>query len=216
MRKIIKKKLDFDLTINYFLKSLMDSNYVSDVVVSVIDFSGGDFFTMLPDPVDHEKIHEFSIGGILHKNPIQRGVIGSLPGIYEFSEIPSVTNELAEMVKIFVEKNGQNLCLIDDVIRNSSDSFQNDLELSECVVFHDLDVYYLINNLNASNALIVKCLRNSKAYWHSLCIFSKMSISDIQHKNLTASEIKNICLNAHLLVVGAYDGEGYVFWEKNQ
>ena len=137
-------------------------------------------------------------------------------GIYEFSEIPSIINELADLVKSFLKKYNKILCLIDDVIRNSSDSFENNFELSECMAFHDQDAYYLINNFNAEQSLIVKCLRNSNAHWHSLCIFSKGSIQDVQHKILTDPKIREICLNAQFLIVGAYDGEGYVFWEKDQ
>lgn len=203
-------------TLPYFLNSLKDSNYVSGIVIACIDFTKGKFFTLLPDSVDREKIYEFSNGGILPQNPIQRKPIGSLPGVHEFSMIPSITNELAGIVEKFLQKNEENVCLIDDVIRNSKDSFQKDVELSECVVFHDQDVYYLINNQRSKSSLIVKCLRNSRAFWHSLCIFSKTSIRDIQGKIITDLQIKDICMNAQFLIVGAYDGEGYVFWERDK
>ena len=65
MKKLIKNKLDFDLTIGYFVNSIKDSNYISDVVIRSIDLTKGSFFTLLPDSADREKIYEFSNGGIL-------------------------------------------------------------------------------------------------------------------------------------------------------
>ena len=35
------------------------------------------------------------------------------------------------------------------------------------------------------------------------------------NKTLSLEKIKEICLKTELAMVGAYDGEGFVFWEKN-
>lgn len=216
MKNLVKKYLTFSLTIDYFLNSLKKSNYLSDFLVSVIDFTKGNFFTLLPDSADHEKIYEFSSGGILQQNLIQRGRVGSLPGEYEFSEIPSITDDLAGLAENFLQKDKENFCLIDDVIRDSDDLFKNNLNLYEIALFHDKEVYYLIDHFHFNRSLIVHCLRNSKAYWHSLCIFSKTLTQDIRNKILEDSKIRDICLNAQFLIVGAYDGEGYIFWEREE
>ena len=39
-------------------------------------------------------------------------------------------------------------------------------------------------------------------------------MSEIKNQKLTIKKIKEICLNTKIIIVGAYDGEGYIFWER--
>ena len=53
----------------------------------------------------------------------------------------------------------------------------------------------------------------SNAIWHSLCIISENQLNSAE-TILTLEKIKAICMNAKIVIIGAYDGEGYIFWEK--
>lgn len=61
-------------------------------------------------------------------------------------------------------------------------------------------------------------MEESIGFWHSLCLLSKTNekILDLVNKNLKSSFIYDVCLNAHTIILGAYDIEGYVFWEKEK
>jgi hypothetical protein len=61
----------------------------------------------------------------------------------------------------------------------------------------------------------VKCLRASNVLWHSLCVFTTANLIEVS-KMLNLEKIKEICKRTELFMVCAYDGEGYVFWEKHQ
>jgi len=54
----------------------------------------------------------------------------------------------------------------------------------------------------------------SNAIWHSLGVMTTANLS-CNNKVLTFEKIKEACLLSELIFVCAYDGEGYVFWEKN-
>ena len=55
-------------------------------------------------------------------------------------------------------------------------------------------------------------MENSNAFWHSLCLTEAdfMNVTD----TLKIEKIKEVCLKTKLVMIGAYDGEGYVFWES--
>lgn len=81
-------------------------------------------------------------------------------------------------------------------------------------VFHNDEVYSLLNKNNISQEVILQCLRFSTSFWHSLCVFTTADLNDVS-KELSKKNIREICLMTEIVMVGAYDGEGYVFWEKN-
>ena len=59
------------------------------------------------------------------------------------------------------------------------------------------------------------CFKASRSFWHSLAVISEVNIQPIKEsRNLSLEQIKNICSNVKMFFIGAYDGEGYVFWEK--
>ena len=76
------------------------------------------------------------------------------------------------------------------------------------------EIYFLLGKNKISEKIILECLRASNSFWHSLCVFTTADFTDVI-KDLTLEKIKEICLSTELVMVGAYDGEGYVFWEKN-
>ena len=76
------------------------------------------------------------------------------------------------------------------------------------------DVYFLLWKRTKFLKLILESLRASNAFWHSLGVFTTADFTDVT-KDLTLEKIKEICLSTELVMIGAYDGEGYVFWEKN-
>ena len=57
-------------------------------------------------------------------------------------------------------------------------------------------------------------MRWSTSFWHSLCVFTTADFTGVT-QTLSLEKIKEICLKTELVMVAAYDGEGYVFWEKN-
>ena len=81
-------------------------------------------------------------------------------------------------------------------------------------VFYNEEVYSLLTKNNISKELILKCLRFSTSFWHSLCVFTPADFIK-ETKFLNLEKIKEICLTTELIMVGAYDAEGYLFWEKN-
>ena len=179
--------------------------------MKIISSNKGEFFTLLPDEADLAKLHNFD-QSILPAMPKQKGPVGSLPGIYIYSMIPSIEEELCEYLINKIKKNNT-CCVFDCFNATYNASYHCDL-FDSCGKYYEQEVYYIVGSKNISKKTILECLYSSKTFWHSLCILTEDFFQDITNKIFSLEKMQEICLKSYLVIVGAYDGEGYIFWEK--
>jgi len=213
MRKLYNHPLNFELALAFFKDSLEETNTLSIEIIKFICCQNGRFFTLLPDNADLAKLHQFT-QGILPEMPMQRGPVGNLPGIYTYSKISSLEEELCNYLINKIKKHNFS-CIFDHY--NATYNNGNGCELFESYGRHyEREVYYFIDRKNVSEQSVIECLYASKTFWHSLCILTEADFHDPIDRALSTKMIQEICLKSRLAIVGAYDGEGYIFWEKNE
>ena len=210
MQQLIKYKLDFDPTWKYFKENLDNVNALSSELLNLLNFKNGYFFTLLPDNANFKNIYHFKEGLILPQNPIQTQIING--NRLAFSWTPNIDNELSQLILKEISSNPQFSCIMDNVLGAPEDK-NHPCYSDNYTLFYDDEIYSLLNN-NISYDLISLYLRYSHTIWHSLCVLTKADFSNFT-KTINLEKIKEICLKTELVIVGAYDGEGYVFWEKN-
>lgn len=191
MKKINKYLLDFNDAIKYFRDNLDSTNTLSSLLVKMVDFKSGHFFTLLPEDSNLENLNVFTSGGML----FSRG--------QQWSEL--ILNKL--------KSNSKLLSIFDDFNSSFHPDYQDSLFL-HCGRIYQNEVYYLITSDIATDVLIGECLCASNTIWHSLCVLSKTNIHS--NKVLMHEDIENISINVQFIMIVAYDDEGYIFWEKNQ
>ena len=211
MKKLKKYELDFDITWKYIKNNIEGANTLCTELINILDFHTGFFFTLLPSNANFQRINEFTDGIILPQNPNVEFIINEKKASY--SEIPTLQEELCDFIFKTLNDNQKLSCIFDDVLR-SSDSSQLDFFNQRNLFFtYNEELYYKINKNNVNYNSILKCIEMSNAIWHSLCIISENQLNSAE-TILTLEKIKAICMNAKIVIIGAYDGEGYIFWEK--
>lgn len=185
-----KFTLDIVPVLEHFKSTLEDTNALSSLLMRSIDFESGRFFTILPANTTAEDVYKFCYGGIA------RNIRDELPFI------------LFEILREHTDFK----CIIDDFNSTYTPGYDDPI-FNECGVAFEDQVYYLLTQKGIPPKLINRCLQLSNAVWHSLGIVFRSELDGIK-KTLTLDDIDNICSNAKLIIVGAYDGEGYVFWER--
>ncbi|MGE0831248.1 MAG: hypothetical protein AB7N99_01145 [Simkaniaceae bacterium] len=212
MKWLNEHKLDFNLTSGYFKENLEGTNDLSSEILNIINFQQGNFFTLLSPNSNLMHLSKFKEGGLLPSNPIEQYCIKGKKSSY--SNIPTIQTEISDF--IFKEMNEKQLnCVFDDVIRSPNDKKPTNLFINYGFT-HQNEIYYIIEKNSASPQLIENCLEKSNAFWHSLCILTKTNFSDLNKKMLSQEKLTEICHNTKIIIVGAYDGEGYLFWEKKE
>jgi hypothetical protein len=209
MNRLFRYPLRYEFLYPYFKDILEGANTLSDELINMVNFDQGDFFTLLPNEINLERIYEFKMGGIL---PQYEEIYNENGSSYQY--IPNIDNELSEYIASLLHDSAST-CIIDDVLREYNNPHLEYFRMKRLLLKHKNELYYKINADQANPHDIKKCLGKSTAFWHSLCILTCASFDDID-ETLTLKKIKEICLKTYLIIVGAYDGEGYVFWERNK
>lgn len=210
--KVYKYVLDYESTRVFLSTSLKDANQLSEKLVETINLEIGSFFTLLPDGADLERLYEFESGGILPQNP--KIVTYSKEGLSSsYSITPTIREALSEIISNIIQHRKSLFCVFDDIIRNPNEALSCRLS-KNCKYVYGNEVYYILSEESASVKNIAIGLDYSDAFWHSLGIITNAKLS-LDSCELTEEIFVKICLNVQMFFVGAYDGEGYVFWERN-
>ncbi len=189
MKKLYRHELDFEQTFEYVRGNLGEVNQLSSQFLK-LSVSKGNFYVLLPEGSDTKRIYEFNSGYITS----------------------FVDKEISRYV-LDVTKKTPYSYIFDDVTVNASDGFKDEFSLKYSVFLNN-EVYYLIKKESISEDLFLKCMKASNGIWHSLCLVTEIDFDDMPNKNLDENVIKKFCSNAQLAMIGAYDGEGYIFWER--
>lgn len=211
MKTLQKHILQFDKSFDFFKESLGETNTLSNEILKLIGCSRGYFFTLLPTGTDLTGLHQFN-KGILPKMPLQRGPVGSLKGAHTYEKVSSLEEEICYFI-LKKTVNTNMCCVFDDFNSSYKEGYCYDLFDKFGFVLNN-EIYFILKDTSISNINILNCLYKSKTFWHSLFVLTSANISDITNKNITKKEISEICEHAQYVGIIAYDGDGYILWEK--
>jgi hypothetical protein len=190
MKKLNRYNLDFESAFNYVKKNLGGVNELSSQFLKTLHVNSGVFFVLLPEDADVKRIHEFNSGYItsfLDKEICRYVVDKTIKKSYSY--------------------------IFDDVSVNTSDNFKDDFSTNYSLFYRN-EVYYVIKKGMLSEDIFYKCMNASNGIWHSLCLVTEADFDEKPEKKIDENKISEICLNTQLAMIGAYDGECYIFWEK--
>jgi len=213
MKKLRRCELDFKPALQHVSEHLKGWNTLSIELCNLINFEGGRFFTLLPDNADRTRIYMFREGGILPAGEIQNMHV--LGGIYSGEIISTMQDEVAEVLLNILRKDPTLSCIFEEVLLSPTSRFLDPFYAEDLVRLYGPEVYYIVSNRCANLELIKKCMEHASQIWHFVCILTISTINNQSFKEINLNDIRSACLNAKLLVVGSYDGEGCIFWERN-
>ena len=191
MTTLNRHELNFKVAFAYLNNNLVGANTLSSTLMQFVNFKVGRFFTLLPSDAKLQGINEFNCGGIAS----------------------GVRDQISSFVLCKMHADNQLSCVFDDVTAIFQPEYKTML-FSSCGLVYKTEIYYLVTGKTASKKIVEQCFLSSNAIWHSLCVLSRVHLMDNIKKNISLHEIETVCQQAYLIIVGAYDGEGYIFWEK--
>ena len=209
LKKPYRHDLSHEPSLLFFKESLEETNLLSIEALRTVNTQKGSFFTLLPKEANLVNLYQFS-EAILPETTNQTGPVGNLHGVYTYSEILSLKKEVGEYLIDLVKKH-RFFCIVDDFNSRYNEAQRADL-FKKFGKHHENEIYYMLTPENFSQIILLKCLDKSTTFWHSLCILTKARLdsSDVLNKE----DSQEICDKAAYVIVGAYDGEGYIFWER--
>lgn len=209
MRELIKHSLSFEKTIAYFKEQIEMDNVLSKCVLESVSFEEGSFYTLLTSDANLSKVYQFKVGHILPPNPLQKVNNPKSKSVSEFEWINSIDDEFAEYLSNILKQSSNKICIFDDALREIDEL--DELVKEKVAISIDKEVYYILTKESQFSS-IKKVLKNSQNFWHCLGIITTYQLkkSQVDH-----TDFKELCQKIELIITEAYDGEGYLMWEKN-
>lgn len=206
-----KYELEFEKVYPYFIDHIECGKTLSQLAVNRVQFRKGKFYTFLPKDAVIERLHEVALGGIIPLN--QYDASGQLiDQNTPDSHIIPTTDRLEAvslLVKVYLTQSSLHFAVIEDYLEEPSSQFSQ-INNVKMIPYND-EVYYF---LDANNSIpeIKKTILSAEQIWHSLCLLT--SIKHPLHKPLSTEILEAIVCNTSYVIVSAYDGEGYIIWER--
>lgn len=198
-------------------------SYVSDTfaiggvlskrLLRVSDLISGRIFTLLPEGANREAVKFYRYGGVLpQSSEPETSFIDENGHIISVRRTPTLEAFLKEVILGYLHEYKDRLVILEDVIATPSDLrlTRNDL-LAKHVLTYQNEVYYGLADGCAPEA-VDAAIRTACTSWHFLGVFIK-TVGVAQLPRVITEEMLSLWIsNVIAIVVGAYDGEGFIFW----
>ena len=199
--------LEFNQAFPYVTDQLQDGNTLSQELLKSLDFKKGDFFALLHPSADRNKIHEFRSGGILKENPLES--VSFQGKMYSGRKKAHSIHQLALYLQN-VLLHGQ-YCVFEDTVHHRSDPVVS--EMRKYAFYFHKEVYLCLKEDEFSQDTAERMIHYVDAQWHYMNIISDAALR--LELDMDSQQLQSIALKATLIVVGAYDMEGFVGWKKS-
>jgi hypothetical protein len=206
------KEIDLGLEgFEYVKECLQSGKTLSGFLIHRIQESQGAVTTFLPSHVTESAAKEFHFGGKAIVLPNDGSVFSK-----EAVEVKTRFNaveQLSSVISKFLVKNDQCLCIFEDALASTGDPFL--LSTDNRFASYGDEVYYILCNEDAARLdKIVKTIRQANSW---LCIGAMASLpanceSILKSGKLSRRDLEVIAKGTQKIIVGAYDGEGFLIW----
>ena len=188
------KKILVPAAREYVKEVLNVNNALCRCLSSCIDLEANKnvYFSYLPEGTFPSDIKDFSRGGVFQN---------------------AASTELAEYLWDKLNNEKYLVILFDDVMAKQSDDY---LHIEESAKFFiNQEVYHYVNNTNGSEKKILDLIYATGVSWHFLAVILKDNNLQYIHKNINKLPSDCICQNLSEIIIGAFDGEGYIHFVKS-
>jgi hypothetical protein len=194
---MLMKKFLNDDAISYIEGELSKGGILSQQIQD-LDFKQGTVFTYLPNGYDLPELDDY-FESIEFKTGDR--VIDKFEDIF------------SEIVYEYLDKNSRRIAIF-ETFWEKNDPIVSGRD-HQFFLFRS-KVYDFISGSNIKKT-IKQYLRGAQ-YFPTIIVLSKTDISndELFNKDLNQKEIKKIIENIEFLIIGAFDGEGFLFWSKKE
>ncbi len=211
MKRTIRHILDFEKVKPYFIDHISSDTSLSKLFKKELNFNNGQFFIDLPEFCHLSRLYNFKSGGMTPKVDVGAEKAANVKSkTYTPRFFQSTDFETSQFILKYLKMNKNNFVVLNNINLLPSDKNINIDNVK--MAFERQEVYYILKGSNTFEE-IYKTFRSSCYSWHSFVVFSSGELIDSNHFILDNQDV--ISNNIHYILAGAYDGEGYIIWQKD-
>ncbi len=202
--------------LEYIRASLAQGKTLASYLLQRPDLENGHVLTFLPPQVSEEQVKEFTFGGKLPTPPAETHTFFTAKdgSRYKAIPIPNTDFWLVAAVEDFLKAGEGAICCFEDALAKPGDPWLSALD-TPVWVFQD-EVYHFLVYTDPKGRKIESVIRRAKSIFPPLIgaftFVTKKIEAVVDARGLGSTELKTLAENAEKIVVGAYDGEGYLIW----
>jgi hypothetical protein len=188
----------FDKRANeYFVSALSYGHELDQQLLKKLDIDRGEIAAYLPRDYENRNIYQFSGGGIAKRDHSIECIIST--------------------IQDHLIAKGNNVCLIEDALSLPLDDFEK--QQGVAVLSFQNEVYFYLENKYTHKNIIEYALTEAEQPNFFVCILTSKPSDDfmsIQDVSISNDKIEGLAIRTEKIILGAYDGEGYLIWHKQK
>jgi len=209
--KFCEIKMDIR-AINYVEEKIDDGLSLSSRISNAVELSKGCVSTFFPNEISPTNLYNFRSGGKLPESKketwikVNNGIMKPISNTNAF---------LVNMIREYLQKAKDNICIFENIIASKSDPWLESKK--DNLFFYKDEVYHVVSSKNLSTKYIDQAIHYANSIYHFLGVMSSLPIENqeaTENNELSDIEWDIIVRNLKKIIVGAYDGEGYLIWKR--
>jgi len=196
----------------FMQERLASGNTLAQYIARSVKLEEGHTRTLLPKGVIPKSMEDFKTGGKLATPPVSewRGTRRRGETLLMIP-VPNTNSWLAGKIKTYLSQATNRICIIEDALKQPNDEVLHN-HSTRYATYRD-EVYHLLLYDDAQDDRIVNTLAAAQSvptFIGSLSMCREGSIGSA----LSLDQLQSLAGKTQELFVGAYDGEGYLYWTK--
>lgn len=203
------------LAIEYIEQRLRDGNALAQTVLQKLSLKKGQVTTCLPRGIAPKSLQDFQTGGKLPTPPASEwSSTASEDKILLMIPVPTTDDWLVRRIREFLLGGGNRVCIFEDSLKRVGDPILGKLT-TEYATF-DEEIYHLLYGVDASEDRIRTVLKSAKAIPTFIGVLTECEggFPSKGQFRLSNVQLESLAARAHKVIVGAFDGESYLIWDR--
>ena len=201
--------------IKFIEKCLSAGNILAQTLSKKFDFKKGQVTTALPLDIDPAEAKDFE-DGILPEPPKSEWRRVAEPDGSQWIMIPKPNMDfwLASTIRMYLSKENKRLCIFENALANSSDPWISSKKSKIFIFKHE--VYHFLLRSDVAGKKIEQTIRDATSHLFIGVLTSvpRETAFPKNRQEVNFEELKVFVERTEKIIVGAYDGEGYLFWKS--
>ena len=203
--------------IEYIRKCLSDGNTLARYLLQKLNLDRGRVVTFLSSDVTAEAAKQFTTGGKLPMPPkSQWRYAEGERSKWRMVPIPDTDSCLVAIIEAFLNAEEKRVCIFEDDLSRPNDPILS-RSVARLLTFKD-EVYHFLSGRDVESSKIRQTIRQAKSiplFIGAMTSVPEESSFSYKARRITITSDKLLRILAERtekIVVGAYDGEGYLIW----
>lgn len=195
--------------LDYVSEHLGSVNVLCATLSKVVATEPGKLRTLAPTGAPHERLYEFTLGGLLASN-LDFSRMQRLPDGSGLMPADSLRSEQAKYLRSLLERFPSAACVVDDF----NPTWSDEMAQSDPFSFGVGDEIYHLFRAGDPIEPLVQAIGDGDTIWHGVTAICTHAPKLHANRTCSTEQIEAAALSVIALTCTAYDGEGFVVWQR--